>query len=71
VSRPAGSSAGNRGTTETVAARRRAEEYFLQRRMFQRLSTAEIGNPTWLCFSFPTWPDLVALRRPGVGLDWT
>jgi len=42
------------GTTESIAARRRGEEYLLERRLFRRKSTGEIVNPAWLQFSFPT-----------------
>jgi hypothetical protein len=41
------------GTAESIAARRRAEEYLLERRLFRRKSTGEIVNPAWLQFSFP------------------
>ena len=41
------------GSTETVAARRRAEEYLLERKLFRRKSTGEIVNPAWRQFSFP------------------
>jgi hypothetical protein len=50
------------GTAEGGAARRRAEEYLLQRRLFQRLTTANPGNPAWLSFSFPTWWHYDVLR---------
>jgi hypothetical protein len=43
------------GTPESVAARRRGEDYLLQRRMFRRLSTGDIADAEWLRFSFPTW----------------
>lgn len=42
------------GSTEAVAARRRAEAYLLERQLFRRLSTGEIVDPAWLEFSFPT-----------------
>ena len=41
------------GSTEIVAARRRGEEYLLERRLMRRKSTGEIVNPAWLQFSFP------------------
>jgi hypothetical protein len=41
------------GSAETIAARRRGEEYLLERRLFRRKSTGEIVNPAWLQFSFP------------------
>jgi hypothetical protein len=42
------------GSAETVAARRRGDEYLLERGLFRRKSTAEIVEPDWLQFSFPT-----------------
>ena len=42
------------GTPEAVAARRRGEEYLLERRLFRRKSTGEVVDPEWLQFSFPT-----------------
>jgi hypothetical protein len=42
------------GSTDSVAARRRGEEYLLERRLFRRKSTGDIVNPAWLHFSFPT-----------------
>jgi len=41
-------------SAEVTAARRRAQEYLLDRRMFRRLSTGEVVNEEWLRFSFPT-----------------
>lgn len=41
------------GTPESIAARRRGEEYLLERRLFRRKSTGEVVNPAWLQFSFP------------------
>jgi len=41
------------GSAESIAARRRGEEYLLERRLFRRLSTGEVVNPAWLHFSFP------------------
>ncbi|MEP6561592.1 MAG: hypothetical protein ABJD68_11055 [Nakamurella sp.] len=43
------------GSARTVAARQRAQEYLLERRLFRRLSNGEVADPDWLCFSFPTW----------------
>ena len=43
------------GSPATLAARRRGEEYLLARKLFRRLSTGEVVEPDWLCFSFPTW----------------
>lgn len=42
------------GSAESIAARRRGEEYLLERKLFRRKSTGEIVNPAWLRFSFPT-----------------
>ena len=42
------------GSTESIAARRRGEEYLLERKLFRRKSTGEVVNPKWLEFSFPT-----------------
>jgi transcriptional regulator with XRE-family HTH domain len=42
------------GPPEVTGARLRGEEYLLQRRMFRRLSTGEVVDPTWMKFSFPT-----------------
>ena len=42
------------GTAESVAARRRGEQYLLERRLFRRKSTGEIVDESWLHFSFPT-----------------
>ena len=41
------------GSVESIAARRRGEEYLLERKLFRRKSTGEIVNPNWLSFSFP------------------
>ncbi|MGI8700107.1 MAG: hypothetical protein ACR2JU_02695 [Nocardioidaceae bacterium] len=43
------------GSAEAVVARRRGQEYLLERRLFRRLSTGEVVDPDWLRFSFPTW----------------
>lgn len=42
------------GSLQSIAARRRGEEYLLERRLFRRKSTGEVVNPSWLQFSFPT-----------------
>jgi hypothetical protein len=42
------------GSAELVAARRRGEEYLLERGLFRRKSTGDVVNPAWLQFSFPT-----------------
>jgi hypothetical protein len=42
------------GTAGSIAARRRGEEYLLERKLFRRKSTGEVVDPAWLQFSFPT-----------------
>jgi hypothetical protein len=42
------------GSANSIAARRRGEEYLLERKLFRRKSTGEVVNPAWLQFSFPT-----------------
>jgi hypothetical protein len=42
------------GSAGLFAARRRGEEYLLDRKLFRRKSTGEVVNPAWLQFSFPT-----------------
>jgi hypothetical protein len=42
------------GSPGSIAARRRGEEYLLERKLFRRRSTGEVVNPSWLQFSFPT-----------------
>jgi hypothetical protein len=41
------------GTPRTAAARRRGEEYLLERSLFRRASTGEVVVPRYLQFSFP------------------
>jgi hypothetical protein len=41
------------GSPEISAARRRGEEYLLERKLTRRKSTGEVVNPSWLKFSFP------------------
>ncbi|MDE2262672.1 MAG: hypothetical protein KGL45_09130, partial [Gammaproteobacteria bacterium] len=41
------------GCAECSAARRRGEEYLLERRLTRRKSTGEVVDPKWLQFSFP------------------
>src|SRR5687768_13011887 len=41
------------GSPESIAARRRGEEYLLERKLFRRKSTGEVVDPAWLQFSFP------------------
>ncbi len=50
------------GSAAAVAARRRGEQYLLERRLFRRLSTGEVADPDWLQFSFPTWWHYDVLR---------
>ena len=42
------------GSAESIAARRRGEEYLLERMLFRRKSTGEVVIPSYLQFSFPT-----------------
>lgn len=39
---------------EVTDARRRGEEYLLERRLLRRLSTGEVPDPDWMRLSFPT-----------------
>jgi hypothetical protein len=41
------------GTVDTTAARVRGEEYLLERRLFRRRSTGEVGAERWLQLSWP------------------
>jgi hypothetical protein len=41
------------GSSHSIAARRRGEEYLLERKLFRRKSTGEVVNSQWLQFSFP------------------
>ena len=53
--------------TKSVAkARKRAENYFLERRLFRSLRTGEVINKRWCRFSFPTFWHYDVLR----GLDY-
>jgi hypothetical protein len=54
------------GSDELAEARRRGEEYMLERRLFRRKSTGEVIDRSWLQFSFPTWYFYDVLR----GLDY-
>jgi len=54
------------GSARVREARRRAEEYMLERRLFRRKSTGEVIDPDWLLFAFPTWWHYDVLR----GLDY-
>ena len=42
------------GSAESIAARRRGEEYLLERKLMRRKSTGVVVNPAWLQCSFPT-----------------
>jgi hypothetical protein len=42
------------GSPEATAARRRGEEYLLERKLLRRKSTGEVVDPAYLQFSFPT-----------------
>ena len=42
------------GSAQSIAARRRGEQYLLERRLFRRRSTGDVVKPAWLQFSFPT-----------------
>jgi hypothetical protein len=50
------------GSAAAVAARRRGQQYLLDRRLFRRLSTGEMVDPDWLRFSFPAWWHYDVLR---------
>jgi hypothetical protein len=54
------------GSTESAAARRRGEEYLLERKLFRRRSTGDTVDASWLQFSFPTRWHYDVLR----GLDY-
>src|SRR6476620_5403781 len=41
------------GTPESAAARRRGEEYLLERSLFRRRSTRVVVSPAYLAFSYP------------------
>ena len=41
------------GSAASIAARRRGEEYLLERNLLRRKSTGKVVNPAWLQFSFP------------------
>jgi hypothetical protein len=56
----------NGGTSASRAARKKGEEYLLERKLFRRKSTGAVVNPNWLQFSFPTQWHYDVLR----GLDY-
>lgn len=41
------------GSAQSIVARRRGEEYLLERKLFRSKSTGKVVNPAWLQFSFP------------------
>ena len=41
------------GSKDSIAARRRGEEYLLERKLLRRKSTGEVVDPAWIQFSFP------------------
>src|SRR4051812_50124401 len=45
---------GTGGSAQSIAARRRGEEYLLERQLFRRKSTGEVVDPAWLTLAFPT-----------------
>jgi hypothetical protein len=47
---------------EIAAARRRGEEYLLERGLFRRRSTGEVAHPSFLTFAFPTRYEYDVLR---------
>jgi len=42
------------GSPESTTARRRGDEYLLERKLFRRKSNGAVVDPAWLQFSFPT-----------------
>lgn len=54
------------GPLEVADARRRGEDYLLQRKLFRRASTGEVTDADWLQFSFPVQWHYDVLR----GLDY-
>jgi hypothetical protein len=50
------------GSTRVAEARRRGEDYMLERRLFRRKTTGAVINPDWLRFSFPHWYHYDVLR---------
>jgi hypothetical protein len=55
-----------RKSAAVTKARKRAEDYLLERRLFRSLRTSEVIDPRWLRFSFPTFWHYDVLR----GLDY-
>ena len=54
------------GAVPVVAARRRGEEYLLERHLFRRKSTGEVPAERWLQFSWPPRWHYDVLRWPGL-----
>ena len=50
------------GSDRVGEARRRGDEYMLERRLFRRKTTGEVIDPAWLQFSFPHWYHYDILR---------
>jgi hypothetical protein len=63
------------GSADVRAARRRGEEYLLERNLFRRKSTGEVVQPAYLDFAFPYYWHYDVLRaldyfrRSGTGPD--
>ena len=55
----------NGGSDKVADARRRGEEYMLERRLFRRKTTGEVIEPDFVLFAYPTWWHYDVLR----GLD--
>lgn len=53
------------GSTRVTEARRRGEEYLVERSLFRRKSTGEVAGPAWLQFSFPVHWHYDVLRALG------
>ena len=54
------------GAVDVAEARRRGDEYLLERKLFRRKSTGEVVKPSYLEFSFPNYWHYDVLR----GLDY-
>ena len=50
------------GSADATAARRRGEEYLLERRLLRRISTGDVADPAFEQFSYPTRWHYDALR---------
>lgn len=51
-----------RGSPDVSQARSQAESYLLDRRLFRRLSTGDVVDPSWTRFWFPAWWHYDVLR---------